>query len=67
MTPIPKSAYLTVRVADKTRLKFHAKASQVATPSVVLRELVDAFIEDRVTIRPPVNRNPLENLYEPRN
>lgn len=66
MIPINKSAYLTVRVSDKTRTKFHAKAKKFGTPSEVLRELVDAFIEDRVTIQPPVNRNPKENLYVPR-
>jgi hypothetical protein len=66
MIPINKSAYLTVRVADKTRTKFHAKARKFGTPSEVLRELVDAFIEDRVTINPPVTGNPKEKLYEPR-
>ena len=66
MMPNSKSAYITVRVPDRTRLKFHAKAKKLGTPSMVLRELIDAFIEDRVTIRPPVIRNPMENLYEPR-
>ena len=66
MIPINKSAYLTVRVADKTRTKFHAKARRFGTPSEVLRELIDAFIEDRVTINPPVTGNPKENLYVPR-
>lgn len=66
MTLFNKSAYLTVRVSDKTRLKFHAKAKKFGTPSEVLRELVDAFIEDRVTIQPPVTGNPKEKLYVPR-
>jgi hypothetical protein len=66
MIPINKSAYLTVRVADKTRTKFHAKARKFGTPSEVLRELIDAFIEDRVTINPPVTGNPKEKLYVPR-
>ena len=66
MTFINKSAYLTVRVADKTRTKFHAKAKKFGTPSEVLRELIDAFIEDRVTINPPVTGNPKEKLYVPR-
>ena len=63
---LTKSAYLSVRLPDKTRTKFHVKAKQFGTPSEVLRELVDAFIEDRVTIQPPVNRNPKEKLYVPR-
>ncbi len=63
MIPITKSAYLSVRLPDKTRTKFHAKAKKFGTPSEVLRELVDAFIEDRVTIQPPVTGNPKEKLY----
>ena len=56
-----KSAYLSVRVPDKTHTRFHAKAKKFGTPSEVLRELIDAFIEERVTIQPPVIRK--ENLY----
>ena len=59
----PKSAFMTVRVTDKTRTKFHAKASKLGTPSEVHREIVEAFVEDRLTIQPPVIRNPLEKLY----
>lgn len=66
MIPINKSAYLTVRVSGKTHTKFHDKAKKFGTPSEVLRELVDAFIEDRVTIQPPVTGNPKEKLYVPR-
>ncbi len=66
MTPKSKSAYLSARVTDKTRIKFHAKASRFSTPSDVLRELIDAFVEDRVTINPPVTGNPKEKLYVPR-
>ena len=59
----PKSAFMTVRVTDTTRAKFHAKAQKVGTPSQVHREIVEAFVEDRLTIQPPVIRNPLEKLY----
>jgi hypothetical protein len=61
MLPITKSAFMSVRVPDKTRIKFHDKAKQFGTPSEVLRELVDAFIEDRIAIQPPVTRK--EKLY----
>ena len=61
MNSLTKSAYLTVRIPDRTRLKFHDKAKKFGTPSEVLRELIDAFIEDRVTIQPPVTRK--EKLY----
>ena len=66
MPAINKSAYLTVRVSDKTRTRFHVKARKFGTPSEVLRELIDAFVEDRVTINPPVTGNPKEKLYVPR-
>jgi len=60
----PKSAFLTVRVTGSTRTKFHVKASKYGSPSDILRELVEAFNEDRLSIRPPVNRK--ESLYVPR-
>lgn len=66
MTAKTRSSYLSVRVTDKTHQKFHTKASKLGSPSDVLRELIDAFIEDRVKLQPPVNRNPLEKMYVPR-
>jgi hypothetical protein len=64
MALIPKSAYLSVRVSDKTRLKFHSKATKHGlVSSEVLRELIDAFVEDRITIQPRVTRNPLEKTH----
>ncbi len=58
-----KSAFMTVRVTDTIRAKFHAKAQKIGTPSEVHREIVEAFVEDRLTIQPPVIRNPLEKMY----
>ena len=63
MSSQTKSAYLTVRVPINTRTKFHVKSRKFGTPSEILRELVDAFIEDRIAIQPPVIRNLKENLY----
>lgn len=63
MTHPPKSAFMSVRVTDLTRAKFHAKAQSIGKPSEVHREIVEAFVEDRLTIQPPVNRNPLEKMY----
>ena len=60
-TPKPKSVFLTVRVPPGTRTKFHAKAKRYGSPSDVIRELIEAFLEDRLTINPPVNRK--ESLY----
>ena len=59
-----KSSYFTVRVTDVVRNRFHDEATKLGiTPSEVLRELIDAFLEDRVILTPAVNRNPLEKLY----
>jgi hypothetical protein len=56
-----KSAYLTVRLPSRTRTKFLLRAKNYGTPSEVLRELVDAFVEERMTIQPPVTRK--EKMY----
>jgi len=56
-----KSKFLVVRVTDKTRTKFHIKAQKFGQPSDVLREIVEAFIDDRLIIQPPVTVK--ESLY----
>ena len=64
MSTKSRSSYITVRVTDAVRSKFHGKSEELGiSPSEVLRELIDAFIEDRVILKPSVNRNPLEKLY----
>jgi hypothetical protein len=65
MNPKTRSAFLTVRVTASVRSKFHAKAQKYGQPSDVLREVIEAFLEDRLTIVPPVNRK--ESLYVTRN
>lgn len=60
---LAKTVFMTVRLTAKTRTKFHDKALKIGKPSQVHRELVEAFVEDRLNIQPPVNRNPLEKLY----
>jgi hypothetical protein len=61
MTPKPKSAFLTVRVPANMHMKFHIKAQRYGQPSAVLREIIEAFLDDRLTIVPPVTRK--ESLY----
>jgi len=65
VTPTSKLAILNVRVTHKLRTKFHAKASKYSNASDVLRELVEAFVEDRLTIQAPVTRK--ESMYVNRN
>lgn len=56
MTPKKtKSSFLTTRVSEAVRNQFLAKSAEYGKPSEVLREFIDAFIEDRITIKPPVN------------
>ena len=57
-----KKAMVHVRVASNTRDAFYVKAARFGSPAYVLRELIEAFVEDRVTIKPPTNRQG-ESLY----
>lgn len=45
--------YIAIRVNTRTQKAFLRKASEFGKPSEVLRELVIAFTEDRVTVKPP--------------
>ena len=51
-------ACLSVRVSDKTRTAFNRKAKRHGKSSDVLRQLVLAFIEDRITVKP----NPVKGI-----
>jgi hypothetical protein len=57
----PKSKFLTIRVTPDDHKKFHIKVKKFGQPSEVLREIIQAFIDDRLTIQPPVTRK--ESLY----
>ena len=61
MATSPKTKFLSTRVRPDTHSKFHAKAQKYGQPSDVLRELVDAFIDDRIKIQPSVTVK--ESLY----
>lgn len=58
----PKIAYLSTRVTEDTRTKFQHKACKYGTVSDVLCEMIEAFIEDRLSIYPPVTSKK-ESLY----
>jgi hypothetical protein len=53
--------FLTVRLTPTDHKAFHRKADRYGKPSDLLREIVQAFTEDRLVIQPPVN--PKESLY----
>ena len=45
---------ISVRVTDKTRVNLYRKAKQLDTPvSELLRDLIDAVVEDRIKLKPP--------------
>ena len=58
-----KTKFLTIRLTEQERHAFSVKTQPYGGPSFVLRELVNAFSENRVTIKPPVNQ-PAEGLYK---
>jgi len=59
-----RTSFLTVRLPQQTHTEFRAKAERYGGVSEVLRELVSAFLEDRLTVTPPVTRK--ESLYDHR-
>ena len=44
---------LNIRIGAELKRKFVVKASRVGGTSVVVRELLQAFVENRVTLTPP--------------
>lgn len=62
--PEAKTDRIYVRVTRVTKSAFHAMSSRFGMhPSEVLRELVEGFVDGRVTIIPPQNK---ESLYNAR-
>jgi len=57
-----RTTFLTVRLRQQTHQAFRARAEKYGGISEVLRELVDAFIEDRIAITPPATPKK-ESLY----
>jgi hypothetical protein len=59
MATRPKSKYLTIRVTPIVHKAFQRKTQEYGGVSEVLRELVIAFIEERVTVIPNPERKSL--------
>ena len=50
--------FITFRVTATSHKAFHRRAAKFGKPSDVLRELVEAFNEDRLTVKPsPTKRS----------
>jgi hypothetical protein len=56
-----KTKFLTVRLTPYDYTAFHRKAKKYGKSSDVLREIIEAFSQDRLVIQPPVNVK--ESLY----
>lgn len=52
-----KSKFLSVRVTPAEYKAFSAKARPYGTASNLLRELIEGFLDDRVTVIPNPNRS----------
>jgi len=61
MSSEAKTKFLTVRLTPHDHKEFHEKADKFGKPSDVLREIVQAFNQERLAIQPPVTRK--ESLY----
>jgi hypothetical protein len=61
MPPVKSlNSFITVRVSGKVRTAFHRKAERFGKPSDVMRELIEAFLDDRLVIKPDPKK---ESLY----
>jgi hypothetical protein len=58
-----KADCITVRLETELREKFCEKAYSYSTPSDLLREFINAFVEDRLHMDPPTRER---SLYVPR-
>ena len=52
--------FITVRVTPKFHTQFHRKVKAFGPPSVIVREVLEALIEDRLVIQPNLSKR---NLY----
>lgn len=53
-----RSSFLTVRLTPREHKAFSVKATEYGGPTYVLRELVEAFVEKRLTVKPsPTKRS----------
>ena len=57
---IKHSTFISVRVSPELNRNFHDKARRFGRSSDVLREILEAFVEDRLVIRKPEGK---ESLY----
>lgn len=49
---LPRSVHLTVRLTPQERKEFSRKAESYGGPSFVIRELINAFTDERLIVQP---------------
>ena len=57
-----RNTFLTVRMLPSVHRKFRDKAARFGGVAEVIRELVEAFLDDRLVIQPPATPKK-ESLY----
>jgi len=57
----PLGKFLTVRLTEQEHKAFGVKAKQYGGTTFVLREIVQAFLDNRLIVKPPVIQK--ESLY----
>ena len=57
----PRGKFLTVRLTEEEYKAFGVKAKSYGGITFVVREIVHAFLENRLIVKPPVNQK--ESLY----
>lgn len=57
-----RTKFLTIRLTPQEHKAFGVKAQSFGGPSFVLRELVSAFIDERVTVKPNPNHRSLYHV-----
>jgi hypothetical protein len=62
MTKRTNNHTIQARIATELRDEFFKKAEEFGGGSLVMRELVTAFVEDRITIRPSEVKSKLYEL-----
>jgi hypothetical protein len=57
-----RSKFLTVRLTEQEHKAFGVKAKAYGGTSFVVRELVEAFLEDRLTVKPSPTKRSLYHV-----
>lgn len=61
MKKVPLTRFMSVRIADSLHGEFSQKTIKYGGTSYVLREMISAFVDNRLTIKQPKTK---ESLYD---